>query len=477
MQSKILLRYKKVLMFLCSVLISGLLQTLLPVSAFSPTYSYEEDAVNAAVYLYSLGLFQGVGLLPNGMPDFALTETPTRGQAITMLVRLLGGEQESLENAYAHPFLDSDWASPYIGYAYYYGLSNGVSNELFGTEEPISLNQFLTLVLRALDYEDVDWENPYATAEKAGLIYYDGEFMRGDIAFICANALDCFLKGSSMTLYQKLESQGSLSYSALPVPLENSEDSQANVDRCVIQVRDGDTMIREFYSATQNQESTVFLLTPTNQETNCVQILFDALEAGAFPEANGLTINYAEGSGTAEIIVSYQDSAEIIAYLEGRRETLSAENFESLAAAQRIVEMCVSDGMSSYDKVKAFHDYLIRFNSYEDTGERSHMAAGALIDGSAVCEGYSEAFQLLCYLGGIECRLISGTAGGQEHAWNKVNIDGTWYNVDVTWDDPVSIMPMLLYDYFLIGDDTLAQDHQWYLYPYFPVAEKDYSIN
>ena len=263
MQSKILLRYKKVLMFLCSVLISGLLQTLLPVSAFSPTYSYEEDAVNAAVYLYSLGLFQGVGLLPNGMPDFALTETPTRGQAITMLVRLLGGEQESLENAYAHPFLDSDWASPYIGYAYYYGLSNGVSNELFGTEEPISLNQFLTLVLRALDYEDVDWENPYATAEKAGLIYYDGEFMRGDIAFICANALDCFLKGSSMTLYQKLESQGSLSYSALPDPLENSEDSQANVDRCVIQVRDGDTMIGEFYSATQNQESTVFLLMET----------------------------------------------------------------------------------------------------------------------------------------------------------------------------------------------------------------------
>ena len=473
MLTNFLIRGKRFFKIVSFILILAFSQTLLPVLAFSPTYSYEEDAVNAAVYLYQLGLFQGVGTLSDGTPDFALAEVPTRGQAITMLVRLLGGEDEALNKTYAHPFLDAGWASPYIGYAYHYNLSNGVAEDWFGTEEPISLNQFLTLILRVLDYTNVNWENPYDTADKAGLLYYDGEFMRGDIAFICAVALRCYMNGSTDTLYQKLESLEVIN--EVPVFDLPAEDEAMHREPYLIQVADGDTMIQEMYAATQVQADRIALIIPQGQESNCAQILFDALEAGAFPEANKLTINYAENSGTAEVIISYQDSAEIIAYLEGRREMLSEENAKTLAAAQKIVEQYVSDEMDMYSKIKAFHDFLIHFNNYQINGDRSHAAAGALIDGTAVCEGYSEAFQLLCYLAGIDCRLISGTAGGQEHAWNKVKLYDNWYNVDVTWDDPVSTTPLLLYDYFLVGDDTLAQDHQWYLYPYLPAAEADYS--
>ena len=112
--------------------------------------------------------------------------------------------------------------------------------------------------------------------------------------------------------------------------------------------------------------------------------------------------------------------------------------------------------------------------------DRSHGAAGPLVDGYAVCDGYSKAFDLLCYLSGIDCIRVSGTSTNSSgssggHAWNKVKVDGTWYNVDVTWDDPVSSRPILRYDYFLVSDSTLARNHQWTVYSYLPAAERDYG--
>lgn len=94
----------------------------------------------------------------------------------------------------------------------------------------------------------------------------------------------------------------------------------------------------------------------------------------------------------------------------------------------------------------------------------------------AVCDGYTHAFDLLCYLSGIDCLKIAGTANGGGHAWNKVELDGVWYNVDVTWDDPVVIGggDMLRYDYFLVSDETLARDHQWTAYSGQPDCPADY---
>ena len=149
-----------------------------------------------------------------------------------------------------------------------------------------------------------------------------------------------------------------------------------------------------------------------------------------------------------------------------------------LEEAQRVHAQLVKEGMSEYEQVKAFHDYLVNFNTYQETGERSHNAIGALIDGKAVCSGYARAFDLLCYLSGIECIQVTGegiSEGTVEpHAWNKVKVDGNWYNIDVTWDDPVGPKPMLTYDYFLISDNSIAKDHRWYLYSHLPNAPEDF---
>lgn len=101
-------------------------------------------------------------------------------------------------------------------------------------------------------------------------------------------------------------------------------------------------------------------------------------------------------------------------------------------------------------KVKAIHDYIVNRVSYDSTLQRA-SAYDAMMDQTAVCEGYSMLAYRMLTEAGLECRIISGTGEGVAHAWNIVKVDGKWYNIDLTWDDPISSdgEPMLTYDYYL----------------------------
>lgn len=139
---------------------------------------------------------------------------------------------------------------------------------------------------------------------------------------------------------------------------------------------------------------------------------------------------------------------------------------EKLLEKARQIQESVQ-GKTSYEKELFFHDYLVEHCVYhEDTGNwRSYTAAGALLDGKAVCEGYSRAFQLLLDLAGIENYLITGSARDQDarvdgHMWNLVTIDGEKYHVDVTWDDPVGREQLApSHVYFNLTDQAIAVNH------------------
>jgi len=130
---------------------------------------------------------------------------------------------------------------------------------------------------------------------------------------------------------------------------------------------------------------------------------------------------------------------------------------------QQIQERIASftpSGTTMYEKVKSIHDYICRLASYSYDGSFIHSAYGALIERKAVCEGYAEAFKLLCDANGIDCLLISGVADNgtatENHLWNYVRMDdGKWYAVDATWNDGTVIQDR----YFLIGSDTVVIRH------------------
>ena len=94
-----------------------------------------------------------------------------------------------------------------------------------------------------------------------------------------------------------------------------------------------------------------------------------------------------------------------------------------------------------------------------------------LVEGQAICMGYANTFQLFMDLLDIPCVTVIGASGGsrEDHAWNLVQLDGDWYAVDTTWDDPLGSyvgVPAANekehHRYFNVTSDFLRQtDHQW----------------
>lgn len=137
--------------------------------------------------------------------------------------------------------------------------------------------------------------------------------------------------------------------------------------------------------------------------------------------------------------------------------------------ATEIIAKVITPEMSEYDKELAIHNYLLLNVAYDYDNYQnntiptdSYSPYGALLKGTAVCQGYAETAKLLLNMAGIEAHIVSGTANGGGHAWNKVKIGGEYYNLDVTWDDPVpDVAGRLTYSYFNVTDEELRADHTW----------------
>ena len=125
---------------------------------------------------------------------------------------------------------------------------------------------------------------------------------------------------------------------------------------------------------------------------------------------------------------------------------------------------------NAYNDIKMVHDYLVENIEYDTTISQSNIynVYGALVNGRAVCEGYARSFKYLMDELGIPCTLVIGTGTNSQgqtenHAWNYVQLNGTWYAIDCTWDDPVSstgyISQSSRYRYFLKGSNEFLQDH------------------
>ena len=174
----------------------------------------EDPYLSSAEALHDLGLFQGTGTNADGTPIYDLDKTPSRNQALIMLVRLLGKEAEAKNGAWDIPFTDvSAEMKPYVGYAYANGLTTGYTAESFRGGQKVSGNQYVSFLLRALGYESgKDFEVAKATelSDKIGLTAGQSlaGFTRGDVAQLSAAALSTPLKDSETTMMQKLQAEG-----------------------------------------------------------------------------------------------------------------------------------------------------------------------------------------------------------------------------------------------------------------------------
>ena len=112
------------------------------------------------------------------------------------------------------------------------------------------------------------------------------------------------------------------------------------------------------------------------------------------------------------------------------------------------------------EKAKYAHDYLTNYTGYDAKAPYNQTAYSALVGRSSVCAGYSHAFQYLMQKAGIPCAYVLGYTYVGYHAWNVVKLDGEYYAMDITWDDPLGApQGKYYYNYFNITDQKLSADH------------------
>ena len=184
----------------------------------------------------------------------------------------------------------------------------------------------------------------------------------------------------------------------------------------------------------------------------------------------------AEGYATG-VMMNYTMTEEEI---EERREQMQ----------QRIGQICaeITPAWSDMQKYKLIHDAVVNGCEYSEDSEDCYSPYGCLVEGKAVCEGYSKAVMMLCDYAEIECLPVVGEAFNedgsfQSHLWNKIRIEDAWYVTDVTWDDPVmdTADNYLRYDYFTMTDEECERNHavdenRFFNYPECNSTFHDYYI-
>lgn len=174
------------------------------------------------------------------------------------------------------------------------------------------------------------------------------------------------------------------------------------------------------------------------------------------PEYNYNTVVWRNTNGT----YGYHRGASITK----KEQDQKIEEADQAAAAA--VKKCIKSGMSGKQKAKAIHNYLIENCSYNQqvaaVGNQYHdafTAYGALVEGSAVCQGYAAAFNLMAKKCGLQSMAVCGRAGGVAHAWNYVKVGSKNRYIDCTWDDADD--GKIRYDYFYVTEEKMRAQHTW----------------
>ena len=165
--------------------------------------------------------------------------------------------------------------------------------------------------------------------------------------------------------------------------------------------------------------------------------------------------------------IEYRVAVRILqAYSSGDLSRLTSRESQTL---DRAIEIVRSAPVEPLSRERYLHDKLCSLVVYETNHtiyEENDQVIGALLNGKADCDGFSEAFYLLCNLASIPARFQHGDTykktdnSDAKHMWNLVCVYDTWMMVDVTWDDSDKAVGNY-YLYYNIGSERAAETHIW----------------
>ena len=140
--------------------------------------------------------------------------------------------------------------------------------------------------------------------------------------------------------------------------------------------------------------------------------------------------------------------------------TYTKEEIEQIDnKVDEIINENIQNNMSTKDKIKNIHDYIINNTEYDtlkteninDTTYKSNTAYGVLNQGYGICSGYSDTMKIFL----DKLNIVNYKVSNDQHIWNVVLLDCEWLHLDLTWDDPVSDKNITRDNYFLITNETM----------------------
>ncbi len=165
-------------------------------------------------------------------------------------------------------------------------------------------------------------------------------------------------------------------------------------------------------------------------------------------------------------------------YYDGTKEIALEKGL--LSTMNKLVSM----KMDMVTREKAIHDWIVTHVNYDQAtvagkDDMGFTDYGAFMNGLAVCEGYATLANRMLFMAGIPNITVSGsgsaTSTTEDHAWNMVDLNNDWYQLDITWDDMgIYGDNTIYYKYFNLSDAQLSNDHSWDISSY-PQAIKTFD--
>ena len=214
-------------------------------------------------------------------------------------------------------------------------------------------------------------------------------------------------------------------------------------------------LLNIIYTSINTGENNIVFYCPTEYE-NCIK---DIDEIASNQELLTDINNYVHPYNSFKNIETKYDSfnkIEINLIKNYNEEQIKEINNK----VDQIYQNLYNSKKSQIDNIRVFHDYIINHTKYDEDRSKnkninyySDIAYGSLIEGHALCGGYSDAMQLFLEKMNIKNFKVSS----DKHIWNAVYINGKWYHLDLTWDDPITNTgkDYLTHDYFLITTTKL----------------------
>ena len=236
----------------------------------------------------------------------------------------------------------------------------------------------------------------------------------------------------------------------------------------------------------ENREARIAIRCPADAITPTDGILDEIAEkameeTGVPTQGDYIRWTYAGWSGSCSL-ESDDEGLHYVFVYDCKYYTTAAQEAELSEKIDSVLQsLDINDESSDYDVICAVYDYICANVSYDydNLNDSEYLlkytAYAAMINKTAVCQGYSALMYRMLQQKNIDCRLIPGS----NHAWNIVAIDGVYYNADSTWDagrDPKN------YAYFLCGDSDFAEHTRYSeysteeFYRLYPMAETKYVV-